>query len=212
MGTILVVDDDEHIREFLRKSCATLATVIEAADGAQAIAAARWSHPDVVVMDLDMPVIDGFEAARQIKADPTLGDPVLVALTGNEAVNAVPRARAAGFSYFVRKETNARAFLDTIAGLLQDVIARAAARSADPETAGAALPAPESPPAPRRRRSSGAKPAPHQPAKPAKPSKPSKPAKRAAARKPAPARPKKVAAAKKPAARKRAPSGVRSKR
>lgn len=132
MGTILVVDDDGHIRDFLRKSCSALATVIEAADGAQAIAAARWSHPDVVIMDLDMPVIDGFEAARQIKSDPSLGDPILVALTGNEAVNAVPRARAAGYSYFVRKETNARCFIDTIARLVSEATAARAAQASSP--------------------------------------------------------------------------------
>ncbi|MGI5862234.1 MAG: response regulator [Myxococcales bacterium] len=147
MGTILVVDDDGHIRDFLRKSCSALATVIEAADGAQAIAAARWSHPDVVIMDLDMPVIDGFEAARQIKADPSLGDPILVALTGNETVNAVPRARAAGYSYFVRKETNARSFVETIARLVSEATASRSARPspvspAPPPAGESAQPAP----------------------------------------------------------------------
>jgi CheY-like chemotaxis protein len=138
MGTILVADDDEHIREFLRRSCGQLATVVEAADGAQAIAAARWSHPDVIVMDLDMPVFDGFEAARQIKCDPTLGDPILVALTGNETFNAVHRARAAGFSYFVRKETNARSFVETIARLLEQALARARPSPSDVSPAGPA--------------------------------------------------------------------------
>jgi len=120
MATILVVDDDEHIREFLRKSLSSLVTVVEAADGAQAVAAARWSKPQIVVMDLEMPVLDGFEAARQIKTDPATGNPMLIALTGAEAINAVPRARAAGFSYFVHKEVNARVFVEKIVRLVKE--------------------------------------------------------------------------------------------
>jgi two-component system cell cycle response regulator DivK len=120
MPTILVVDDDEHIREFLRKSLSPTLTIVEAADGAQAVAAARWSHPQIVVMDLEMPVLDGFEAARQIKSDPTTGNPMLIALTGAQSENAVPRARAAGFSYFVHKDVDARGFVEKIVKLVRE--------------------------------------------------------------------------------------------
>lgn len=120
MPTILVVDDDAHIRDFLRRSLSNLLTVVEAADGAQAVAAARWSHPQIVVMDLEMPVLDGYEAARQIKSDAATGNPTLIALTGAAAENAVPRARAAGFSYFVRKEINARDFIEKIVRLVKE--------------------------------------------------------------------------------------------
>jgi two-component system cell cycle response regulator DivK len=136
MPTILVVDDDEHIREFLRKSLSPHLTVVEAADGAQAVAAARWSRPQVVVMDLEMPVVDGYEAARQIKADPSAGNPILIAVTGALTENAVPRARAAGFSYFVHKDVDARNFVEKIVRLVKDAagleLAKAAATVAPP--------------------------------------------------------------------------------
>ncbi|MGC4115877.1 MAG: response regulator [Myxococcales bacterium] len=124
MPTLLVVDDDEQIREFLRKSLPQDLTVVEAADGAQAVAAAKWSHPQVVIMDLEMPVLDGYEAARQIKADPATKDAVLVAVTGALIENAVPKARAAGFSYFVHKEVGARSFVEKIVKLVQEAAAR----------------------------------------------------------------------------------------
>ena len=143
MATLLVVDDDEHIREFLRKSLSPHLTVVEAADGAQAVEAARWSHPQVVVMDLEMPVLDGYEAARQIKAAPSTGNPILIALTGALSENAVPRARAAGFSYFVRKEVNARNFVETIIRLVREASLLPPAPVA-PEAA-AAEPAPPAP-------------------------------------------------------------------
>jgi two-component system, cell cycle response regulator DivK len=106
--------------------------VVEAADGAQAVAAARWSHPQIVVMDLEMPVLDGYEAARQIKSDPANGNPTLIALTGAQTDNAVPRARAAGFSYFVRKEVDARGFVEKIARLVKDSVQELAAQPPAP--------------------------------------------------------------------------------
>lgn len=130
MPTLLVVDDDEQIREFLRKSLPQDLTVVEAADGAQAVAAAKWSHPQVVVMDLEMPVLDGYEAARQIKTDPETKDAVLVAVTGALIENAVPKARAAGFSYFVHKEVGARSFVEKIVKLVREAAVKAAPASA----------------------------------------------------------------------------------
>ena len=164
MATLLVVDDDEQIREFLRKSLPRDLTVVEAADGAQAVAAARWSHPQVVVMDLEMPVLDGYEAARQIRADPATQNAVLVAVTGTLSENAIPRARAAGFSYFVHKEVGARSFVETIVRLVREASARS---EAAPEPA---VPVPAVPPE---------APTPKAPAKP-KPAK--KPKKRRKAR------------------------------
>ena len=156
MATILVVDDDEHIREFLRKSLSAQLTVVEAADGAQAVQAARWSHPQIVVMDLEMPVLDGYEAARQIKSDPANGSPILIALTGALSDNAVPRARAAGFSYFVHKEVDARGFVEKILRLVKDSVPELSAAAPAPTSA----PEPQPAAAPRKskRQSAAGKP------------------------------------------------------
>ncbi len=147
MPTLLVVDDDEQIREFLRKSLPQDLTVVEAADGAQAVAAAKWSHPQVVIMDLEMPVLDGYEAARQIKADPATKGAVLVAVTGALIENAVPKARAAGFSYFVHKEVGARSFVEKIVKLVREaaVQAPAAPEAPAPTPPPSLAPAPPSP-------------------------------------------------------------------
>jgi CheY-like chemotaxis protein len=120
MGTILVIDDDEDVRAFVRRSCAGLGTVVGAADGAQAVEAARWSRPDVVVMGLGVPGTDGFDAARRFSEDPSLGGPALIALTGSESPRAVPGAREAGFRCFVRMEASAQALVEEIARLLQE--------------------------------------------------------------------------------------------
>ena len=76
---VLVVDDYEDSREMLDLILRQAGFVVSfAVNGAEAVAAARDQHPDAVVMDLFMPVMDGFEATRQIKADPALkGVPVI---------------------------------------------------------------------------------------------------------------------------------------
>ena len=69
--TVLVVDDSGDIRELLRVMLeARGLRVVEAADGQEAVAMAPRVRPDLILMDLSMPVMDGFEATRQLKARP----------------------------------------------------------------------------------------------------------------------------------------------
>lgn len=99
---VLVVDDDSRnrklVRDVLRR--AGLGT-LEAADGEEAIALARAHAPDLVLMDLRLPDLDGTEALRRLKADPATAPIPVVALT------AVAGARAAlleaGFAGYVEK-------------------------------------------------------------------------------------------------------------
>ncbi len=56
--------------------------VTQASNGLEAIELAHSIHPDVIVMDLDMPVMDGVEATRQIKSNPSLADIKVLAITG----------------------------------------------------------------------------------------------------------------------------------
>ncbi|MCU1689216.1 MAG: DNA-binding response regulator [Jatrophihabitantaceae bacterium] len=103
MITVVVVDDQELVRTgfaLILGSDPGIEVVAQASDGAQALAAARLHRPDVVLMDIRMPVMDGIEATRRITSDPTLsGVRVLVVTTfdGDEYVVEALRAGASGF-------------------------------------------------------------------------------------------------------------------
>jgi two-component system, cell cycle response regulator DivK len=101
---ILVVEDQEENRQILRDLFALSGhDVIEVEDGAAAIAAAKQHRPDVILMDIQLPIMDGYEATRRIKADPDLhAIPIIVvtsyALSGDEE-----KARASGCDSYVAK-------------------------------------------------------------------------------------------------------------
>jgi DNA-binding NarL/FixJ family response regulator len=100
---VLLADDQGLVRAGLRlliESESDLDLVGEATDGAQAVELARSAAPDVVLMDISMPVIDGLEATRQIAADPTLAGVRVIVLTTystDDNVFAALRSGASGF-------------------------------------------------------------------------------------------------------------------
>jgi len=82
-GTILVADDSMVVRAVLRRQLETDGhTVVEAVNGAEAIDACREYHPDVILLDVEMPVLDGHATLERLKADPQLKDIPVVFLTG----------------------------------------------------------------------------------------------------------------------------------
>jgi two-component system cell cycle response regulator DivK len=100
---VLVVDDHELTREMYAAYLAHLGMVVyAAADGREAIAKAKSLRPDVVVMDLAMPRLEGDDAAIVLKADPLTRRIPLVAITAY-GLMARMKARVAGFDAFVRK-------------------------------------------------------------------------------------------------------------
>ena len=112
---ILVVEDQEDNRRILRDLLANAGyEMIEAEDGEQALVQAAKHRPDLILMDIQLPLLDGYEATRRIKADPALmGIPIIVvtsyALSGDEE-----KARAAGCDAYVAKPFSPRALLAKI--------------------------------------------------------------------------------------------------
>jgi CheY-like chemotaxis protein len=117
--TVLIVDDFDDNRqmyaEFLTFSGFR---VLEAADGAEAVAKATDHLPDLVVMDLSLPVLDGWEATRRLKGDPRTRHIPVVALTGHALDGHSIEARQAGCDAFLAKPCLPDKLLDTVRTML----------------------------------------------------------------------------------------------
>jgi two-component system, cell cycle response regulator DivK len=101
---ILVVEDDADNRRIVVKVLSVEGyTIIEATDGHQALERARAELPDLILMDLALPNMDGWEATRRIKADPQLRHIPVVALTAFAMRGDEEQARAAGCDDYVAK-------------------------------------------------------------------------------------------------------------
>ena len=112
---VLVVDDDPLVRSALRLMLGgqpDLEVIGEAADGRAGVAAARAERPDVVLMDIRMPVLSGLEATRTLHADPD--PPRVIVLTTFDADEHVMGALAAGADGFVLKDTPPQEIVDAI--------------------------------------------------------------------------------------------------
>lgn len=112
---ILVVEDQEDNRQILRDLLGSVGyELIEAWDGEAAVTAAKAQHPDLILMDIQLPLLDGYEATRRIKAEPDLKNiPIIVvtsyALSGDEG-----KARAVGCDAYVTKPYSPRQLLAKI--------------------------------------------------------------------------------------------------
>ena len=101
---VLVVDDYADAREMYAESLLVSGfRVAEADDGVSAIEQAQALTPDVILMDLSLPGMDGWEATRRLKADPRTSHIPVVALTGHAMVSALEQARLAGCDRIVVK-------------------------------------------------------------------------------------------------------------
>jgi two-component system cell cycle response regulator DivK len=101
---VLIVEDQSDLRQLYTEHL-TLSgfDVLEAGNGADAIRATASRLPDVVLMDLSLPVVDGWEATRRLKADARTAHIPIVALTAHDGAGELKRATDAGCNWFVPK-------------------------------------------------------------------------------------------------------------
>jgi CheY-like chemotaxis protein len=119
MLKLLVAEADEFSRDLLVRRLERLGfAMVAAADGREAILAAREHRPDLILMDLDMPVLDGRGAIAALKSDPrTFRIPVIV-LTAHASAERVAEAVAAGCQAYETKPIVLRRLLERIAEFL----------------------------------------------------------------------------------------------
>ncbi len=102
--TILVVEDYEDTSLAMRLALEHKGYhILEASDGEQAVRVAESVRPEVILMDLNLPVLDGFSAAERIRANPELKETVIVAVTAHHDQDLRARALAAGCNAYVTK-------------------------------------------------------------------------------------------------------------
>ena len=113
--TVLVVDDHEDNRRILRDLLRSAGyEVVEATTGETGIAAAKARTPDLILMDIQLPGIDGYEATRRIKADDVLRRIPLIVVTSYALSGDDAKAIAAGADAYVAKPFSPRAMLAKI--------------------------------------------------------------------------------------------------
>ena len=101
---ILIVEDHSELRQLYAQELVLSGfDVIEAGNGADAIAHTSERFPDVVLMDLSLPIVDGWEATRRLKIDSRTAHIPIVALTAHDGAGELQRATRAGCDWFVPK-------------------------------------------------------------------------------------------------------------
>lgn len=119
-GTILVADDSMVVRAVLRRQLETDGhTVVEAVNGEEAIDACREYHPDVVLLDVEMPVLDGHATLARLKADPQLKDIPVVFLTGRVDTADVVNGLRLGAHDYLRKPFEANELMARVSAALR---------------------------------------------------------------------------------------------
>ena len=119
MAKILLVEDNELNRDMLSRRLSRRGyLVVEATDGEAALALAASERPDLILMDMSLPVLDGWEATRRLKAAPATRPIPVIALTAHAMVDDRERSLEAGCDDFDTKPVEIERLLGKIARLL----------------------------------------------------------------------------------------------
>ena len=117
--TVVIADDSDIYRRGMRRAIEAdgrLELLAEVADGAAAVAAIRELQPDVALLDLQMPALDGIEVCSRIRADPLPRQPRLVLVSAFLGEEQAERAHACGMDHELDKATPRREICDLLAG------------------------------------------------------------------------------------------------
>jgi CheY-like chemotaxis protein len=119
MSKILLVEDNEMNRDMLSRRLGRKGfEVVIAVDGQAGVDMAASTNPDIILMDLSLPVMDGWEATRRIKADPATQRIPVIALTAHAMSGDEVKAREAGCDDYDTKPVNLNRLLEKIGNLL----------------------------------------------------------------------------------------------
>jgi two-component system, cell cycle response regulator DivK len=127
MRKILIVEDIAFNTELLVQLLEDDYTLVTAADGLAGVAAAAAEKPDLILMDISLPGIDGYEATGRIKANPALAHIPVIALTAHAMSGDEARARKAGCDGYLAKPLNEELLFDT----LEEMFSRGATTKAE---------------------------------------------------------------------------------
>jgi two-component system cell cycle response regulator DivK len=116
---ILVVEDQADNRRILRDLLSSVGyEILEAVTGDEGVTLTASQHPDLILMDIQLPGIDGYEATRRIKADPALRHIPIIAVTSYALSGDDAQALAAGCDAYVAKPFSPRALLAKVRAYL----------------------------------------------------------------------------------------------
>jgi len=117
--TVLIVEDSDDARYFMRLALEQLGyLVVEAENGAMALEVAERERPDIILMDLSLPIMDGLAATEKIRSSDGFRGIPIVAVTAHQETDFRAGAKAAGFDAYVTKPIDMDFLSELIKGLL----------------------------------------------------------------------------------------------
>ena len=118
---ILVVEDQADLRGILRDLLTGSGyDVVEATNGQEGVAKAKSERPDLILMDIQLPVLNGYDTTREIKADPNLSATPIIAVSSYAMKGDEDKARASGCDHYVTKPYSPIQLLKVIRGFLSE--------------------------------------------------------------------------------------------